>query len=76
MGVKDWYYANSIYVSPYGFGHGGWGGQWLWADPKSKTVIVIFSGLMGKSPADAKYAKLLMQLTGQVVEYNRKHKQL
>ncbi|MCP4476312.1 MAG: serine hydrolase [Gammaproteobacteria bacterium] len=71
MGVKDWYYANSVYVSPYGFGHAGWGGQWLWVDPKSKTVIIVFSSLMGSSPADPQYAKLLVQLTTEVVTYNR-----
>lgn len=73
MGVKDWYYINSAYASPYGFGHAGWGGQWLWVDPKSKTVIVIFSGLMGSNPADANYAELMINLTKEVVGYNRKH---
>lgn len=74
LGIKNWYYSNSVYVSPYGFGHAGWGGQFLWVDPKSKTVIVVFSGLMGKNAADETYANLLMQLTTQVVAHDRKCK--
>jgi CubicO group peptidase (beta-lactamase class C family) len=72
IGPKGWYYTNSTYVSPYGFGHAGWGGQWLWTDPQSKTVIAVFSGLNGDNPAEPSYAKMLMNLAKEVVEYNRK----
>lgn len=71
LGSKGWYYINSVYASKYGFGHPGWGGQWLWVDPQSKTVIAVFSGLMSRHPADPAYAKLLLNLAKEVVEYNR-----
>lgn len=74
LGHKGWYYINSTYSSKYGFGHPGWGGQWLWIDPQSKTVIAMFSGLMAKNPAEPAYAKLLLNLAKEVVEYNRNYK--
>lgn len=72
MGVKGWYYVNGIYSNQWGIGHAGWGGQWMWADPKSETVIAIFSGLMGANPAEPEYLMRLLNLTQEVVEYQRK----
>jgi CubicO group peptidase (beta-lactamase class C family) len=66
------YYNNSMYVSEYGMGHAGWGGQFLWVDPMSKTVIVVFSGLSGDNPADPMYMKKMVQVIKDVVMFNRK----
>lgn len=77
LGKKGWYYKNSAYVSTYGIGHAGWGGQWLWTDPKSQTVIVVFSGLRSKKPVDPKYSQQLIDATVALVDHNRapaKHK--
>ena len=65
------YYNNSVYVSKYGMGHAGWGGQFIWTDPKSKTVIVIFSGLSGDNPTDPKYMKKMVNIIKDVIMFNR-----
>ena len=69
--VEGYYYVYSAFASEYGFGHAGWGGQWIWADPASETVIAAFAGLMGADPADHRYLELLVEVTGEVVDYAR-----
>jgi CubicO group peptidase (beta-lactamase class C family) len=69
--VEGYRYINSAYASPAGFGHAGWGGQWVWADPESDTVIASFGGMMGANPAEGAYAALLVEMTEEVVQYAR-----
>lgn len=40
--VEGRYYKSAI-MNQYGVGHSGWGGQLLWADPESGTVVAINS---------------------------------
>lgn len=69
--VEGYRYFNSAFVSQAGFGHAGWGGQWIWVDPESDTVIAGFGGLMGANPADSSYGELLVGVTEEVVGYAR-----
>lgn len=69
--VEGYRYFNSAFVSRAGFGHAGWGGQWVWADPESDTVIAAFGGMMGVNPAEAAYGSLLVGMTEEVVQYAR-----
>ena len=69
--LDGYHYVYSTFTSPWGLGHAGWGGQWVWADPGSDTVIAAFAGLMGTNPADHAYASLLVGMTCDVVEYAR-----
>jgi len=71
MGHDGWFYNYSAYTSKWGIGHAGWGGQWIWADPESKTVIAIFSGLSGDDPADPEYAAKLIDIAVEVVDHQR-----
>jgi CubicO group peptidase (beta-lactamase class C family) len=71
LGKPGWHYNNSTYTSEYGLGHAGWGGQWLWVDPQSKTVIIIFSGLSGNNPTDPTYSDQLFNITKEVISKNR-----
>jgi len=71
IGMEGWHYMNSSYASEWGFGHPGWGGQWVFADPESETVVAIFAGLMGPNPADTEFAHLLLGASEEVVAYHR-----
>ncbi len=70
--VEGFSYVYSSYASRWGLGHAGWGGQWIWADPDSDTVIAVHGGLMGENPADPGYAGLMVEMTIEVVEYMRR----
>ena len=72
IGRDDWYYVNGIWASKWGIGHAGWGGQWIFSDPKSETVVAVFAGLMGPNPADPEYAKLTFDVSEEVTAYQRK----
>ncbi|GEA49882.1 hypothetical protein VIN01S_06860 [Vibrio inusitatus NBRC 102082] len=71
IGVESWSYYNSSYTSSLGFGHPGWGGQWIFADPESDTVVAIFAGLQGPNPADSEFANSLLSASHEVVNYHR-----
>ena len=72
VGNEGWHYINGVYASLWGIGHPGWGGQWVFGDPESETVVAVFAGLMGPNPADLVYGKLVMDMSQEVVEYQRK----
>ena len=72
VGVDGWHYINGVYASEWGFGHPGWGGQWVFADPESDTVVAVFAGLMGPNPADLVYGKLVMDASREVAQYHRR----
>ena len=48
--VESRYYKSAIH-NEFGIGHSGWGGQLVWADPASLTVIAINSVLGSALPA-------------------------
>lgn len=48
--LESRYYKSAI-CNDFGIGHSGWGGQLIWADPQSETVIAINSTLASKLPA-------------------------
>lgn len=74
VGMKGWHYVNGVYASDLGFGHLGWGGQWIFADPESETVVAVFAGLMGPNPADLEYGKLLLDASQEIAKYHRAKK--
>jgi CubicO group peptidase (beta-lactamase class C family) len=72
VGNEGWHYINGVYASQWGIGHPGWGGQWVFGDPESETVVAVFAGLMGPNPADLVYGKMVMDASEEVAEYQRK----
>ena len=48
--VESRYYKSAIH-NEFGIGHSGWGGQLLWADPASSTIVAINSLLGSVLPA-------------------------
>ena len=48
-------YGNQMRTNGRWVGHGGWGGQFLFADPDSGTVVAFFSVLEDDSAADFSY---------------------
>ncbi|MEH6452154.1 MAG: serine hydrolase [Psychromonas sp.] len=48
--VEGRYYKSAI-MNEYGLGHSGWGGQLVWADPESGTIVAINSRMRSELPA-------------------------
>ena len=48
--VESRYYKSAIH-NDYGLGHSGWGGQLVWADPESGTIVAANSLLASELPA-------------------------
>ena len=44
-------YYKSVIFNEFGLGHGGWGGQLIWADPESGVIVACNSQLASKLPA-------------------------
>jgi CubicO group peptidase (beta-lactamase class C family) len=48
--IEGRYYKSAI-MTKFGLGHSGWGGQLIWADPVSGTIIAINSRMSSELPA-------------------------
>ena len=69
--VEARYYKSAI-MNKYGLGHSGWGGQLLWVDPVTGTIIAINSRVRSESPAPYDHFVKLYTAAIDVVEHYRK----
>jgi CubicO group peptidase (beta-lactamase class C family) len=67
---KAWYYKSAIH-NDYGLGHGGWGGQLLWADPDSGVIVAFNSQLASKLPAPYEHYNKLYEAAFDIVKHQR-----
>lgn len=77
----EWHYVDSHYYksaifNDYGIGHGGWAGQLIWADPKSDTVVAIYSQMNAKLPNPSSHHNKLNNAVIDVVKQLRVDKQV
>jgi CubicO group peptidase (beta-lactamase class C family) len=56
----------------FGHGHSGWGGQLIWADPVSDTVIAINSQLASELPAPFDHFNKLYRAAIDISKHYRK----
>lgn len=68
--VESHYYKSAIH-NDYGLGHSGWGGQLIWADPQSGTIIAINSLLASELPAPYDHFNKLYQAAIDIVTHYR-----
>ncbi|GEM78872.1 serine hydrolase domain-containing protein [Vibrio superstes] len=69
-GVESRYYKSAI-MNEYGLGHSGWGGQLIWADPESGTIIAINSRIASELPAPYEHFNKLYQAAYDIIEQQR-----
>ena len=69
--VEARYYKSAI-MNKYGLGHSGWGGQLLWADPETGTIIAINSRVRSELPAPYDHFVKLYTAAIDVVKHYRK----
>ncbi len=62
MGLGNFRYSNSAYTNGRFFGHAGWGGQYLYVDPKHELVVAFHSTLENDSGIVGEYALRLMKM--------------
>jgi len=68
--IKSRYYKSTIH-NKYGFGHSGWGGQLIWADPETGVIIAVNSQLNSKLPAPYDHFNKLYEAAIDIVKYYR-----
>jgi CubicO group peptidase (beta-lactamase class C family) len=69
--IESRYYKSAI-MNKYGLGHSGWGGQLIWADPESGTIIAINSRIASELPAPYEHFNKLYQAAYDIIELLRK----
>ncbi len=74
MGLKNFRYSNSTYSNGRFFGHAGWGGQYLYVDPKHNLVVAFHSTLENDSGIVGDYALRIMKMPLAVSGYFDKKK--
>jgi CubicO group peptidase (beta-lactamase class C family) len=74
MGLDNFRYSNSTYTNGRFFGHAGWGGQYLYIDPKHELVVAFQSTLENDSGIVGAYALRLMKMPLAVSDYFDKEK--
>ena len=67
----DSHYYKSIIMNDYGMGHSGWGGQLLWADPVSGTIVAFNSQLASELPAPYDHFNKLYNAAIDIVKHQR-----
>ena len=71
-GERDWIrYSRQVMTNETWFGHGGYGGQFLLADPDTGTVAVYFSVLENKDGYDPEFYAPLVAMMGDVAANHR-----
>ncbi len=55
-------YGNQLRTNGRWIGHGGWGGQFLFIDQESETVVAFFSVLENESAADWDYQRATIEM--------------
>ena len=68
--VESRYYKSAIH-NEFGVGHSGWGGQLIWADPSSGTIIAINSLLASALPAPFDHFEKLYHAAIDIVTHYR-----
>ena len=68
--IKSHYYKSMI-SNQYGLGHSGWGGQLIWADPKTGVIIAINSQLNSKLPAPYDHFNKLYKAAIDIIKHYR-----
>ena len=68
--VDAHYYKSAIH-NDYGIGHSGWGGQVIWADPQSGTVVAMTGQIASHFAVPYEYYHLLFEATWQIIEHVR-----
>jgi len=68
--LESYYYKSTIH-NDFGFGHSGWGGQLLWADPDTGVIIACNSQLNSKLPAPYDHFKKLYEAAIDIVKHYR-----
>lgn len=64
---RDWIrYSRQMMTNGKWFGHGGYGGQFMLADPDTGTVVVYFSVLENKDAYDPEFYAPLIEMMGDV----------
>ena len=71
--VKSRYYKSAI-MNEFGLGHGGWGGQLIWADPECGVIVAVNSLLMSELPAPYDHFNKLYEAAYDIVKHGRTHK--
>ncbi|MGY5450469.1 serine hydrolase domain-containing protein [Agarivorans sp. MS3-6] len=69
--IESRYYKSAI-MNDYGVGHSGWGGQLIWADPDSGTIIAINSRIASELPAPYEHFNKLYQAAYDIIDLLRK----
>lgn len=64
-------YKLSLEFSQYGYGHAGWAGQMIFADPDTGIVMAIFGGIKGPNPVSDVYFDKLYSAAAAAVEFYR-----
>lgn len=65
---RGMYYSNQFYTDKTWIGHGGWGGQFMLANPDTGTVCVIFSVLENDGAYDLGYTVPMVKLFSEIAE--------
>ena len=68
--VESRYYKSAIH-NEHGLGHSGWGGQLVWADPISGTIVAINSTLASELPAPYEHFNKLYHAAIDIVTHYR-----
>ena len=68
MGGK-YTYSNSVYTDGRTLAHAGWGGQYLYVDPKQNLVVAYFSTLQNASGLDVDYAPMMVEMVEAISAY-------
>jgi CubicO group peptidase (beta-lactamase class C family) len=69
MGLDNFRYSNSTYTNGRFFSHAGWGGQYLYVDPKHELVVAFHSTLENDSGIVGDYALRLAKMPLAVSNY-------
>jgi len=68
--VESRYYKSAIH-NDFGLGHSGWGGQLIWADPASGTIVAVNSLLGSALPAPFDHFDKLYHAAFDIVNHYR-----
>jgi CubicO group peptidase (beta-lactamase class C family) len=68
--IDSYYYKSAIH-NQFGLGHGGWGGQLIWADPQSGVIIAANSQLASTLPAPYDHYNKLYKAAYDIITYYR-----
>lgn len=68
--VESRYYKSAMH-NEYGIGHSGWGGQILFADPESGTVVAIHGQISSESAAPYEYYTMGYEAIYDIIKHVR-----